>query len=304
MIPLKEPHTAFSPSLPGRRELTVTLRGAELSLVDSAVAHGAVDHALLERMARGDEMALGDFFDRWGGVVENIATALRLSGSEADQTADEVFRQIWFAASALAVRPERLGARLGAVVRDCCAAVVARRKIPRRLAAVPASAGDNAPAGDLERAELEASLVASDFSSILADAGLSKAISYLNSLTPFRFTGIYRFDGLDIVNVLLFDREGDPAPEGTRSRVADTYCLWIQETLSVVRMSNSMSDPRARDHAKREDVRSYCGGPIIDDAGNLFGTICHFDYVAHPISNAAMPTLAAVAPLLAKAVSA
>ncbi len=67
-------------------------------------------------------------------------------------------------------------------------------------------------------------------------------------------------------------------------------------------MSNSMSDPRARGHSRREDVRSYCGGPVFDDAANLVGTICHFDYVAHPISTAAMPTLAAVAPFLAKAI--
>lgn len=302
MIPLQHADNAFSPSLPSRRELRVTLPGAELSLVESTAYADAVDRTLLERMARGDDMALGDFFDRWGGVVDNIATALRLSASEADNTADEVFRRVWFEASALAARPERLSARLGAVVRDCCAAVVARRRIPGLLAAVPNAADASAPGSDLERAKLEASLVANEFSSIVADTGLSQAISYLNALTPFRFTGIYRFEGLEIVNVFLFDREGDQAPEGTRSRVADTYCLWIQETLSVVRMSNAMSDPRAREHSKREEVRSYCGGPIIDQAGNLFGTICHFDYVAHPISTSVMPTLAAVAPFLAKAI--
>lgn len=234
--------------------------------------------------------------------MEKIATALRLSGREADQTADEVFRRIWFEASSLAARPDDLRARLGAVVRDCCVATVARRTIPGRLATAPPVPDGNASVSDLERAELEASLVASKFSAILAGSGLSPAIRYLNSLTPFRFTGVYRCEGLDIVNILLFDREGDPVPEGSRSRGADTYCLWIQETLSVVRMSNSMSDPRARNHARREDVRSYCGGPIFDDAGSLFGTICHFDYVAHPISTAAMPALTAVAPLLAKAV--
>jgi hypothetical protein len=48
--------------------------------------------------------------------------------------------------------------------------------------------------------------------------------------------------------------------------------------MSVVQMADSHSDPRAIGHAKRDVVRSYCGGPIVANNGQLLGTVCHFDF--------------------------
>jgi GAF domain-containing protein len=46
------------------------------------------------------------------------------------------------------------------------------------------------------------------------------------------------------------------------------------------------------------EVRSYCGVPLVDDDGHMFGTICHFDYGPLPISDDSVALMEAVAPLL------
>ena len=102
-----------------------------------------------------------------------------------------------------------------------------------------------------------------------------------------------------LANLYLFDRQTGLGRDSTVAKVSDTYCLWINETLSVVQMSDAMTDPRAENHSKRETVRSYCGGPILDQAGDLFGTICHFDFEPRGNSVETLPVLAEVGPMLA-----
>ena len=256
-----------------------------------------IDRDLIRCVASGDDEAIGTMVDRWSGPLFAFTDAMRVYGREADNIIEEVFRRLAFDAPRFVARPERFGEWIQRTVRECAASVLAKTSL---------LASDATPARKATRQVTPVappSAVVVRFRSLLEEGRLADALGCLNAETPFRFTGVYRFDGLTLTNLFLYDRENGFGSDGTVARLADTYCLWIHETLSVVQMIDSSVDPRAMGHSKRELVRSYCGGPIRDDDGNLFGTICHFDFVPHVGSSCdALPILAEVGPLLARAI--
>ncbi len=250
----------------------------------------AVDVTLLDRMAKGDGQAAGVLVDRWASSLYSLTDGLRMDRTSGDAVVAEVFRRMLFEAPRFVARPEKFFDWLKNTARDCASAVLLRRSAPTR----PARKSDLPNAG---------AHVAESCSAMLREARLPDALQYLNSLTPYRFTAIYRFDGLRIRNVHMFDRIAGWGSDGSVSATSDTYCLWIQESLTVVQMGDSLSDSRAIGHPKREIVRSYCGGPICDTAGSLLGTICHFDYETRSTTPDVLAALQAVSPLLVAAVA-
>ncbi len=239
----------------------------------------AADRMLLKRVALGELDAVGSLVDRYADSVYSATDSFHLTARQADEVAEEVIRRLAFEAPRFVARPERVAEWFQRTLKECLGAVVLR---------------GNAP---LDSRTM--SVAASRFSEFLNNGSLANALSYLNSQTPFRFTAIYRIDGLSISNLYLFDREHGLGRDESVSPVADTFCVWIHETLSVVQMTDSLRDPRAANHPKREQVRSYCGGPIKGAFGQLLGTICHFDVKAHDDLVDTMPVLAEIGPLLA-----
>ena len=251
------------------------------------------DRELFRRLASGDDEALGGLIDRWGDRFYEVMDALKLPARDADHVIEEVFRRLAFDSSRFVSRPEKFREWVQRTCIECAGSVLARRSVIGKAAAV---AHTESPAAMFP----ERSPTAVIFQSMLERGALADALGYLNAQTPFRFTAVYRFDGLLLENMWLFDRESGFGSDSSVAKVSDTYCVWIHETLSVVQMSDALTDPRAKGHPKREAVRSYCGGPIRDETGRLFGTICHFDFEPRAETREAMPILAEVGPLLAR----
>jgi hypothetical protein len=44
---------------------------------------------------------------------------------------------------------------------------------------------------------------------VLKSEGAAAALAYLNAGVPHRFSGVYRIEGADLRNVLLFDKLGE-----------------------------------------------------------------------------------------------
>ncbi|MBV9463648.1 MAG: GAF domain-containing protein, partial [Verrucomicrobiae bacterium] len=75
-------------------------------------------------------------------------------------------------------------------------------------------------------------------------------------------------------------------------------CLFVRKSSQTFVTQNSLIDPRVVAHPKRLEVKSYCGVPLVDLIGNVFGTVCHFDFAPRPISDNDVALLELFASLL------
>ena len=132
----------------------------------------------------------------------------------------------------------------------------------------------------------------------LSAADVRGALIYLNSLTDYRFTAMYRFDGSALLNMYFFDRENPQALMTDDIPVLASYCVYVRDTKQAFSVADSLVDPRVADHAKKNIVRSYCGVPMVDGVGHMFGSVCHFDFIPREILDRDIDALEQVAPLL------
>jgi GAF domain-containing protein len=128
--------------------------------------------------------------------------------------------------------------------------------------------------------------------------GVRAMLIYLNGLTEHRYTALYRFDLERLKNVYFFDRETPAQESCAEIPIMASYCMFVRSTDRKFVTMDSTGDERLFGHPKRLEVQSYCGVPLIGEDGRAFGTICHFDHLAIPISDRTVSLMEAVAPLL------
>jgi RNA polymerase sigma-70 factor, ECF subfamily len=59
----------------------------------------APDHALVARLAAGDERALGELYDRYGAMAYSLALAIVREGADAEEVVADAFGQAWRSAT-------------------------------------------------------------------------------------------------------------------------------------------------------------------------------------------------------------
>jgi signal transduction histidine kinase/FixJ family two-component response regulator len=133
---------------------------------------------------------------------------------------------------------------------------------------------------------------------VLAGGDVHEMLRFLNSRTPHRFTGIYRFDGSTLRNLYLFDAEQADLRRGQDAPMAETYCSIVGQFERAFTTADALTDDRLRTHPARQSVVSYCGVLLRDALGAPFGTLCHFDLVPCDVPAAEMPLMEAAARLL------
>lgn len=116
----------------------------------------------------------------------------------------------------------------------------------------------------------------STLTEVLSRHGLHAALKLLNARTPFRYTGVYRFDGDMLRNVALFDRWAPQQPRGCDAPMGETYCAITGKLNDSLLVSDGQRDPR-HPWMRGNSVVSYCGVPIRAESGIALGTLCHFD---------------------------
>lgn len=121
---------------------------------------------------------------------------------------------------------------------------------------------------------------------------------FLNGLTEHRFSALYRFENQQLRNLYFYDRENPEIETTDEIPVTASYCVFLRETGQLFHTSDAMRDDRVRTHPKREKVQAYCGVPVLDAEGKLFGSICHFDLEPRIISDDDVNLMEAVALLL------
>lgn len=137
------------------------------------------------------------------------------------------------------------------------------------------------------------------FSAALASSGIRAALAYLLSLTDFRYIGIFRFEG-DRANAAVFYDRDNPTVEHINEVPAEaTYCCYVRDSGGAFTTANALQDARLMGHAAQATVLSYCGVPVMDSAGTLIGTLCHYDLVPRDPAQIDMALMLRVASELA-----
>lgn len=141
-----------------------------------------------------------------------------------------------------------------------------------------------------------------DVKAMLARGDIRQALIYLNRQSGYRFTSLYRFDGEMLRNVEFYDHDRPDLARTDDIALMASYCVFVRDSGGAFHTPDSMEDRRLQGHPKRRQVRSYCGVPLIDDRGRVFGTVCHFDFEPLAFKRADLELLESLAPLLQRGV--
>lgn len=135
------------------------------------------------------------------------------------------------------------------------------------------------------------------FEDALRQSGMAGALRFLSERTSHRFTGVFRFDGDTLRSVALIDKWLPEVARGDDVPLAETYCAHLKETGEPLVLTDGRTDPRTPWMAQ-SGVASYCGAVILDDEGEAWGALCHFDPEPCESKHSAVPLLVAAAALI------
>jgi GAF domain-containing protein len=136
---------------------------------------------------------------------------------------------------------------------------------------------------------------------LIAQGQLRDALRLMNGLTAFRFTALYRFDKDQLSNRVFYDREHPEILSTETIPVEASYCIYVRHNRGPFLVADSLCDERVASHGKRQEVRSYCGVPLVDERGWMHGSLCHFDFEPHPLQETDVLLLEDIARVLARA---
>ncbi|MCZ2495232.1 GAF domain-containing protein [Xylophilus sp. Kf1] len=117
------------------------------------------------------------------------------------------------------------------------------------------------------------------FRSAFDTQGLRSALATLLRLTDYRFIGIWRFDQGRAAAAAHFDREMPDRQQAAEVPESATYCTIVRDSGEPFATADAMADRRLDRHPAREEVRTYCGIPLMGSDGAVMGTLCHYDLV-------------------------
>ena len=130
--------------------------------------------------------------------------------------------------------------------------------------------------------------------------GAHAALRYLNSRTPHRFTGVYRYDGEMLRNMALFDRFEPEKQRGIDIPMADAYCANVGRNLAPLEFADAREDGRFP-YLPGSPVVCYSGVLISLPGGEPYGTLCHYDIQRCQMRTSDILLLQAAAPLIYEA---
>lgn len=115
------------------------------------------------------------------------------------------------------------------------------------------------------------------FVRVCESEGLAGGLRELNARVPHRYTGVYRFEGELMRNLELVDKSGEVRPEHLAVvPFRDSFCQYVLRD-GEFRTCDSGRDRRLDGHVYQGVLLSYHGVPVLDDKGELYGSLCHFD---------------------------
>jgi GAF domain-containing protein len=124
-----------------------------------------------------------------------------------------------------------------------------------------------------------------DLTRVLAAEGALAGLAFLNQRVTHRCTAIYRLEAMTVRNLYLFDREGLLLPESLGVvQLDESFCQHAMRDGSFL-TEDTRADSRVDGSPFKGVVVSYHGLPLLDARGELFGTLCHFDFVPRSLAD-------------------
>jgi len=113
--------------------------------------------------------------------------------------------------------------------------------------------------------------------SALRAQGIEGGLRFLNEPVDHRYTAVYRLRDMNLVNIALHDKEGQVRPEFLETvPFEDSFCQFVIRD-GLFKTENTALDRRLDGHKYQGALLTYHGVPVLDNSGELFGTLCHFD---------------------------
>lgn len=123
-------------------------------------------------------------------------------------------------------------------------------------------------------------------------------LAFLNARVPHRYTAVYQLKNGLLRNLYLFDKLGQLIPADiVEVPLQDSFCQFVlrEDGFST---SDTLCDRRLDGLRFQGALGSYHGLPIMDNFGDLFGTLCHFDAKCLSLEDAEFEFLRQAARLL------
>jgi GAF domain-containing protein len=165
--------------------------------------------------------------------------------------------------------------------------------------ALPPSAFAQAPisaAGKIDQTAVAFNV----FSRLLYSDGIRAALYAVLRNSSYRFLSIFRFQNGLATSCVHVDRENLADMQAGEVTDTATYCCYVRDSGGAFVTADASSDPRTANHPAHEEVRSYCGIPIIESDGTLIGTLCHYDLVPRDPNELNLELLLQVSSALAR----
>lgn len=123
-----------------------------------------------------------------------------------------------------------------------------------------------------------------ELETVLVESGLHAGLVFLNARVVHRWTAVYRLDHSVLRVVDLVDKLDDKASSRPPDApLADGFCQFVINHGPFL-VTNAKNDVRVISSSYRGPVVGYVGLPLTRGPGELFGTFCHYDFCAQPVS--------------------
>ncbi len=121
--------------------------------------------------------------------------------------------------------------------------------------------------------------------SVLRTEGLTAGLALLNKRVPHRYTAVFRFRDGAMHNIAIYDKAGEVTPEGFAVvPFTDSFCQFVLRD-DGFQTSDTAADTRLAGHKYQGVLLSYHGVPLMSNHGDLYGTMCHFDFASLPLED-------------------
>lgn len=112
---------------------------------------------------------------------------------------------------------------------------------------------------------------------VLQSSGVQAGVELLNARVPHRYTCVFELKGGILKSLYVVDKLKQLTPASLKVvELKDSFCQFVLRD-GIFATFSSSNDERVEDVKATETFDAYVGVPLLDNYGDLFGTLCHVD---------------------------